>query len=152
MAETLVNEVPGVEQATRIAPFWGAPTLRYEDKAFTEEKMFYADSNFFNFFTFRLLQGDPETALLEPYSAVLTKSVAAKYFGDGNGLGKLVVIGGDKRYKVTGITADAPLNSHFIYHVLLSSSSAEHLQNTNWLNNCLHTYFILVLFLASRRI
>lgn len=143
MAEILVNEVPGVEQATRIAPFWGTPTLRYEDKAFTEEKMFHADSNFFNFFGFRLLEGDPQTALLEPNSAVLTKSVAAKYFGDGNALGKLIVVGSDRTYKVTGITDDAPLNSHFVYQVLLSSSSADHLQNTNWLNNYLHTYFIL---------
>ena len=47
MAETLVKEVPGVEQATRIARFWGAPTLKYEDKVFTEDKIFHADSNFF---------------------------------------------------------------------------------------------------------
>ena len=50
MAATLVEEVPGVEEATRIANFWGAGVVKYEDKAFTESKIFYADSNFFSFF------------------------------------------------------------------------------------------------------
>jgi len=143
MAETLVKEVPGVKQATRIANFWGTPTLKYGDKAFTEEKIFHADSNFFNFFSYKLLEGDANAALLEPNSVVLTKSIASKYFGNENALGKLIVIGGDKTYKVTGIAADAPLNSHFIFHVLLSSASVEQLQRTNWLNNFLYTYFIL---------
>lgn len=143
MAEALIKEVPGVEEATRVADFWGAPTVKYEDKIFTEEKIFFADSNFFSFFSFNVLEGDPKTALLEPNSVVLTKSIATKYFGTENSIGKLITIGGDKTYKVTGITPDAPLNSHFIYKVLISSSSADHLKSTEWLNNSLHTYFIL---------
>lgn len=143
MADALVTEVSGVEEATRIANFWNAPTLRYEEKNFTEEKIFYADSNFFNFFGYRLLEGDPRTALLEPNSVVLTESIATKYFGDDNPIGKLITIGGDVAYKVTGISEDAPLNSHFIYKVLLSSASGDHLKSTEWLNNYLHTYFIL---------
>ena len=106
MAEALVKEVPGVEQATRIANFWGAPTLKYEDKAFTEEKIFHADSNFFNFFSYKLLEGDANTALLEPNSVVLTKSIATKYFGNESALGKLIAIGGEQTYKVTGIAED----------------------------------------------
>jgi putative ABC transport system permease protein len=143
MAEALVKEVPGVDEATRIANFWGAPSMKYEDKVFTEEKVFYADSNFFSFFTYQVLEGDVKTALLEPNSAVLTKSIAGKYFGSESPLGKLVTIGGDKTYKVTAVTRDAPLNSHFIYNILLSSSSGEHLRSDAWLNNYLQTYFKL---------
>lgn len=143
MAETLVKEVPGVEQATRIASFWGAPTLKYEDKVFTEEKIFHADSNFFNFFSFKLVEGDPNTALQEPNTLVLTESMAKKYFGNEPAVGKLITVGGTQAYKVTGITPDAPTNSHFSYNVLLSAASAEQLQRTVWLNNFMYTYFIL---------
>ena len=143
MAETLVKEVPGVEQATRITRFWGAPTLKYEDKVFTEDKIFHADSNFFEFFSFRLIEGDPKTALQEPNTLVLTESIATKYFGNESALGKLITVGGTQAYKVTGITPDAPRNSHFIYNVLLSGASAEQLQRPVWLNNFLYTYFIL---------
>jgi putative ABC transport system permease protein len=143
MAEALVKEVPGVDEATRIANFWGAPSLKFGDKVFTEEKVFYADSNFFSFFSYKLLEGDAKTALLEPNSVVVTKSIAVKYFGSESPLGKLVTIGGDKTFKVTGVTPDAPRNSHFIYSVLLSSSSGEHLRTDVWLNNYLQTYFKL---------
>ena len=143
MAETLVKEVPGVEQATRITRFWGAPTLKYEDKVFTEDKIVHADSNFFEFFSFKLIEGDPKTALQEPNTLVLTESIATKYFGDESALGKLITVGGTQAYKVTGITPDAPRNSHFIYNVLLSGASAEQLQRPEWLNNFLYTYFIL---------
>jgi putative ABC transport system permease protein len=144
MAEALVKEVPGISEATRIANYWGASVVKYEDKSFTEEKIFYADSNFFSFFSFKILEGDPKTALLEPNSVVITKSMATKYFGSQPALGKLLTIGNENQaYKVTGITADAPLNSHFIYNILLSGSSGRHLKSTEWLNNYLHTYFIL---------
>ncbi len=143
MAEALVAEVPGVEDATRIAQFWNSQTLRYEDKNFTEEKIFWADSNFFNFFGYRLLEGDPKTVLKEPNSIVLTESIAKKYFGAESPLGKLIIVGGDGTYKVTGVSEDSPANSHFRYKALLSSSTAEHLKSTAWLNNYLYTYFIL---------
>ena len=143
MAETLVKEVPGVVQATRIAGFWGAPTLKFGDKAFTEEKVFHADSNFFSFFSYQLLEGDPSSALREPNTAVLTKSIATKYFGNESPVGKLMTIGGYQTYKITGVAADAPLNSHFIFKILLSSNAVEQLERNVWLNNFLYTYFML---------
>lgn len=144
MAEALVREVPGVAEATRIANYWGASVVKYEDKAFTEQKLFYADSNFLSFFSFRILEGDPKTALLEPNSVVITKSMAIKYFGEQPALGKMLTIGNENQaYKVTGVTEDSPLNSHFRYNLLLSSASGKHLKSTEWLNNYLYTYFVL---------
>lgn len=75
-----------------VADFWGAPTVKYKDKIFTEEKIFLADSNFFSFFSFKILEGDPKTALIEPNTVVLTKSIATKYFGAENAIGKLITI------------------------------------------------------------
>lgn len=146
MADAFVKEIPGVEAATRIANVWGSGVVKYEpgNLMFTEELLFYADSNFFEFFSFRLIEGDPKKALLEPNSVVLTRSMEIKYFGQESGMGKLLSIGGhEKTYKVTGITDDCPSNSHFLYNMLVSSSSAQHLRTTEWLNNYLHTYLMI---------
>lgn len=141
MARTLVAEVPGVEAATRIARYWGPPILKYDDKAFTEERVFHVDSNFFDFFGYALLEGDPTKVLTEPNTVVLTESLARKYFGEEAAIGKLITIGGSTTYEVTGICADAPGNSHFRFNVLLSSVSVDHLERDIWLNNFLYTYF-----------
>ncbi len=144
MAEALVRDFPEVEEATRFANYWGPPTIKYEDKVFTENRVHYADSNFFNFFSFKLIEGDPKTVLKEPNTVVLTESMVKKYFGEESPINKLVVIGGENTsYKVTGIAQDPPLNSHILFNVLISSRSGQHLQSTEWLNNYLHTYFII---------
>ena len=143
MAETFVEEIPGIEEATRIGSFWGTPSIKYEDKTFTEEKVYHADSNFFDFFSYKLVEGDPKTALVDPNTVVLTESLARKYFGNESALGKLITVGGYQTYKVTGVTEDAPLNSHFIYKVLISTASAEQFQRPAWLNNFLYTYIMV---------
>lgn len=148
MADAFAKEIPGIEKTTRIADMWGSGIVKYEPNniVFTEEHLFYADSNFFDFFSFKLIKGDARTVLLEPNSVVMTKEMETKYFGTESGIGKLLSIGGhDKTYKVTGITEDCPTNSHFRYNFLVSSSStsAGHLKSTEWLNNYLHTYFVL---------
>jgi putative ABC transport system permease protein len=144
MAGILVDEVPGIESATRIAEFWGADVVKFEDKAFTENNMFYADSNFFSFFSYKLIFGDAKTALVEPNTVVITEEIAQKYFGNEPAIGKMLIVGPENRaFKVTGVSEDCPLNSHFYYDILLSSASANHLKSTEWMNNFLHTYFTI---------
>lgn len=144
MAEAFVKEIPGVAEATRIADFWDAAIVRYNDKSFTEQKLFLADSNFFSFFSFPLIEGDAKTVLIEPNSIVITKSMAKKYFGEEPAMGKLLGLGNENRsFKVTGIAEDVPTNSHFRFNMLMSTSSADHLKSTEWLNNYLHTYIVL---------
>ena len=144
LAQAMVNEIPEVEAATRIASWFGQPAVKYEDKSFAEEKMFFADSNFFDFFSFRLLEGDPKTALKEPNTVVLTPGMAIKYFGDEPALGKMLTIGADNRsYKITGIIEEAPSNSHFTYNMIASAESSDGLKSGIWLNNFMYTYFML---------
>ena len=76
--------------------------------------MFYADSNFFSFFSFELVNGDARTALSEPNSIVFTEETAIKYFGNEMPLGKIVMLDG-KATKVTGVVRKAPSNSHLKY-------------------------------------
>ena len=144
LAHALADEVPEVESATRIAQYFGQAVVKLDDQAFVEEKVFFADSNFFSFFSFRLLEGDEKTALAEPNSVVLTEKMARKYFPSGPALGRMLTIGNEnKAYKVTGIAQEAPSNSHVHYEFLISAVSADNLKSTVWLNNYLFTYFTL---------
>lgn len=144
MAAALVADIPEVETATRLVPAFGQPAFKYGDKIFTEERVFYADSNFFEFFSFKLKAGDVRTALKEPNTVVLTEELAIKYFGDEPAIGKLIVIGGDNRtYTVSGVAENTPSNSHFSFTALLSARSNEDLSTGIWLNNFMYTYFLL---------
>ena len=142
MAAAIVDEVPEINAACRIWD-WEKVVLRYQDVSFTEDKIYNVDSNFFQFFTFTLLKGNPETALKEPNSIVLTQNTARKYFGDSTAVGKLMTMGNDKKtYKVTGIVANPPSNSQIKFNCLVSINSNEFIRkSTEWLNNNLKTYF-----------
>jgi putative ABC transport system permease protein len=144
MSAALVSDIAEVESSTRVAPYFGRPAVKYEDKVLTEEKVFYADSNFFEFFSFILKEGDVKTALKEPNTTVLTEEMSKKYFGDTDPIGKLMVIGGENQtFKVTGIAENTPSNSHFKFNILVSAASSDRLKQGIWLNNFMYTYYTL---------
>lgn len=140
MAGIVLEETPGVESVTRTNNA-GDTVFRYEGQAFTEKNVYWADSTFFDFFGFELLQGDPETVLNAPNKAVITQSTATKYFGNSNPIGQTFSVGNDQSsYEVTGVSADPPTNSHFEFDILLSFSSIEYSRSDQWLSNSINTY------------
>ena len=142
LVAALKDDVPGIQDAVRLWE-WSDVIISYEDLVFTEDKIFHTDSTFFDFFSFKLLEGDPETALTEPNSIVLTESSARKFFGEEGGLGKILIFSNDKKaMKVTGIVQDPPSNSHIKFNYLVSFSSNEFGVSDQWLSNSLNTYFI----------
>lgn len=146
MASTLVAEFPEVAEATRFASPFNADqvTIKYEDLAFIQDDVFAVDSNFFEFFDYKLISGDAKTALKEPNTLVMTETVAKKYFGDNAAIGKLVTLGNENTtYTVTGIMEAPPSNSHLEFSVLVSAISMDYLKSTEWLNNNMYTYVIL---------
>jgi putative ABC transport system permease protein len=142
MAQTLVREYPEVTAATRLRNF-GFPVFRYEDKVYSEERVFWVDQSFFDVFTVSFIRGDMSTALAEPNSIVLTRSMALKYFGDEDPIGKS--LNADKRrdYLITGVVEDTPRNSHFHYDFLASLSTYEDSRSPVWVSNNYHTYLVL---------
>ncbi len=141
LAQTMVADIPGVEQATRINDD-GNLVMKFGDKAFVEQDVIYADSNFFEFFTFKLLEGDVHTALKEPNSLVLTKDAATRYFGNESALGKIMTVGNDnKAFTVTGIAEEAPTNSHISFEIILSAVSSESMRSNQWMSNSYYTYY-----------
>lgn len=140
-APALLTDFKGqINQALRINPTSALVTIR--EKSFHERKVIDVDPNFFTFFSFPLLKGDPATALLEPASVVLTESIARKYFGSiDNAMGKIVKIDKDLPVKVTGIAQDVPVDSHLNFDLVLPLENyKDRGYMTRWINNGIYTY------------
>ncbi|MEO6136011.1 MAG: ABC transporter permease, partial [Ginsengibacter sp.] len=111
--------------------------------AFDEKNILYADADFFKVFSFKLLQGNASSALSDPYTMVLTKSVAKKYFGNENPIGKTLRVDDIRDYAITGIVADPPINSQIQYDILLSFNSMGAAKEEVWFNANYVTYLLL---------
>lgn len=94
-----------------------------ETVRFHEERFLVAEDDFFAVFDYELLQGNPETALTQPYTLVLTESMAKKYFGDANPMGQTLRIDDKQDYTITGILADPPTNAHIVFDFVGSFAS-----------------------------
>ncbi|WP_163322791.1 ABC transporter permease [Draconibacterium mangrovi] len=142
LRNTIQNEIPEVEEVVRISQYW-EPVMQYKDKVFNETKWCFADDNFFKIFSTSLIYGDPNTALIEPYTVVLTESTAKRYFGNENPLGKTLSRKYNYDWTVTGVIKDFPENSHIRPDFLGSIKSRPDNNDQNWLNNILYTYVLL---------
>jgi putative ABC transport system permease protein len=121
-APNIKADFPEVESFVRISG--GSFLVRKDNVKFQEEKTIFADSTLFKIFDFKLLKGDPNTALSAQASIVFTESAAKKYFGDKNPVGQTVLITGDAiPATVTGIMKDMPANSQFKADMVVSMTT-----------------------------
>lgn len=117
LAPALKEEYPEVLRAARVRTGLTA-ALSYEDQLFSE-RFAFADPDFLLMFTFPLVTGDPETALDQTHSILLTESMAQKYFGDANPMGQIMTLNYEYPLEVTGVLADFPTNSTMEYDFIL---------------------------------
>lgn len=143
MAAVLENEFPEVEHAVRIQRFFQDALVSVDDLSYQEGEMFLADPSFFDIFTFPLLAGNAETALLEPNTIVVTESMANKYFPGSEALGKTLTVNNETDYLITGVIADIPANSHFHPDFIISFTSDPNHDSPIWLNNNMRTYVLV---------
>lgn len=128
IGQALINYFPEID---KVCQFSGRSDilLTNGDKMYQEDGVFFMDSTVFDVFSWKLLKGNPKTALAAPFSIVLTETTARKYFGDEDPLGKSLKgsesagRGDAGDYLVTGVMADVPSNSHFRFNALLSMST-----------------------------
>jgi len=114
----LKEEYPEVEEAARVWP-WHRSLVKYKDKSFDEENFYLTDPGFFKMFSFPFIHGSPETALPDKYSVVLTQKAAQRYFGNEDPLGKILYLAAnDADFKVTGVIANIPSNSHLQFDMV----------------------------------
>lgn len=135
-----------VVRMTRLAPVRNT-TVRFEDKLFYERNGFYGDSSLFNMFSFEFTRGDPTTALTDPLSIVITESMAAKYFGKEDPIGRTLELSADADRQgnieprvVTAIIRDLPEQSHIQFDYLCSIYSFDEGFSRRWQNFWVYTY------------
>jgi putative ABC transport system permease protein len=115
LADVMKAELPEVELATRFCS--NSDVLHYKEKVF-REPIVYVDADFFNIFSFSLLQGNPKKIFQTNDEIVLTPEISRKYFGDINPVGETVVLG-DRQLTVTGIIDSPPANSSLSFSILV---------------------------------
>ncbi len=139
-AAALKNDLPeSIRDALRVLPSDGLVT--HANHSFMEKKFFFADENFFKFFSFPLAQGDPARALANPNGVVLTAAMARKYFGAEEPLGRTLRV--DDRYDfiVTGVFAAKLGRTHLDFDFVASLKSFEREEwIADWWNNNFLTY------------
>ncbi len=144
-AMALMQDFPEVANVVRFGNR-GKMIVKHSDKQFYEKNIYYVDSSVFDIFTFPMISGDPKTALVKPYSVVITENIATKYFGDEDPIGKVLRFNNKNDYLVTGIMKNVPENSHHKIDMLCSIETlyAQEVPDlNNWLAFDYFTYVLL---------
>lgn len=118
--------------------------VKYGDKVFEEKDFLFVDSTFFNVFDFKLVSGDKNQVLKAPKMLVISKSMATKYFGEDDPVGKSLLISSKQDpYLVTGVMEDCPGNSQIQYSMVASLSSFGPLQEERYSDANFTTYLLM---------
>ena len=139
VALALREDIPEFTEVLRIHDS-GENLVTHEPKngnpvSFKEARVYTAEANFFDVFSFPVIAGNPKTALAAPLSIVITKSMATKYFGEEDAMGKMLEVRqGDyaSTFKVTAVLEDIPTNSHIQFDMMTSMNTYRHIEARQW--------------------
>ena len=147
----LERHFPEVLKAVRLQRIRNNLLVQFNDKKFFEKDIFIADESVFDVFTFRLIRGNPASALKTASDVVITENIAKKYFGRDDPIGKIIKLENKYPLTVSGVMANVPPNSHFSVNLLVSFKALieldpegyrKKMQNWTWgIDN--HTYLLL---------
>lgn len=144
-ATALLNDYPSeVKSVVRVMVTDG--TITYNNKPFSEKRLYFADSGFFKMFSFPLIKGNPSSVLKDPGSVVLSETTARKYFGSEDAIGKVVQFGKNMPLKVTGVMKDIPSNTHMAFDLVIPLSN---FYNEDWFKVWIYNNFFTYLLLAD---
>jgi putative ABC transport system permease protein len=149
LAAAMKAEFPEIEHAVRIRNF--SESFSFNGKNYLEENVIFADPGIFEVFSIDMIEGNTNTVLSDPYSIVLSESMAKKYFENKNPVGKTIHCGHEGDLIVKGVFKDIPKNSHFIIDFLIPAAllndqkSITGISNdpTAWGFGMFYTYFLL---------
>ncbi len=136
MANAFRTEFTDVETATRMNPFRQEILMRHEQTKVYIQHGVSADSTFFKVFDYEFVHGDPNTALKENNSLVLTEESARKLFGDKNPMGEIVNYDNRRDLIVKGIVKEPKGHAHFQFDMFISQNEIQNM----WMSNGFHTY------------
>jgi putative ABC transport system permease protein len=133
------NNIPEIESVSRLYQCWYPQEIKAGSNTFKGENFYWADIDFFNIFNVQFLYGTSITALKEPYSIVITKDIADRYFGNVNPVERILTIN-KKDYKVTGVVKEFPANSHFHPNFIVSFNTLDEKTEVNNQGSSFYTY------------
>jgi putative ABC transport system permease protein len=141
----LEKNFPEVENGARVynPSSYNPFVVRKDDKLFQETKFYYADSTFFEIFSFKLLEGSEKYALTKPRSLVITQTMARKYFGAEDPVGKVLLVNNRAEYTITGLMEDAPSNSLLQFDCVGSFSSLDESHDPIWWSANYQTFLLV---------
>ncbi len=136
-AARIRGNYPEVEKIARI--FQYESSVSYGDNRFLEERIFFAEPEFGDILKFNYLHGNPAVDLQEPGRAFVSESIARKYFGDQDPIGKTLSMNGMDDYTIVGLFEDIPDNSHLRFDILLPWKNLETKLGTDYTEAWGHT-------------
>jgi putative ABC transport system permease protein len=150
LAQELKNTIPEIEEAAVIREVWSEYLTSRDDIVLKDRNGFLADPKILKILSFKFIEGNPETALNNPGSVVLSKTLAQKLFPGEEALGKMLKGSFTRDLIVSGIIEDYPLNSHISPSYLVSFSTMDGIctrdykeYKSDWKNNAYRTYVLL---------
>ena len=142
MSEALREDFPEVLENTRFSQS-GTQDVIIGDHKFIQDDFLYVDSSFLNVFSFEMVQGLREEALLHTRSVVLTEKTANKFFGERDPMGEMIKINATN-YKVTGVLKNVPPNSTVQFEMLvgmdINDQTSPFYGMNNWGNISMYSY------------
>ena len=144
IAVALRSEFPEIENVVRVYP-GGRMTLRRGDDSFYENNILFVDPLFLSMFSFKMAAGNPETALSEPYSIVISEAAVMKYFGGKDPIGKMLTLEKSINVRVTGVTRNIPRTSSIRFEFLLSMETIRALSGIldDWRTNRIAAFLLV---------
>ncbi|MFQ3213429.1 MAG: putative ABC transport system permease protein [Marivirga sp.] len=142
LATALLEEVPEIDKAVRLRSEGSFLVKSPEmEQSFQENQVLFADSGFFELFSFPIIEGNPKKQFIGPDMMAISKSAANRYFPNESALNKSLILDGDETYVVTGVFDDFPSNSHMKADFLLSMSNLDRANRTSFTSNNFYTYY-----------
>ena len=145
LAPEFEESFPEILESARFRPALSEMLVSYGDRKYYEDDIAFVDKEFFRIFTYQFLSGssaDPFPAL---YSAVITRQIADKYFGDEDPVGKTISLDDETPITVTGVIEKVPVNSHLHFDILLNFELISPLYDwdLHWEANSFYAYVLL---------
>lgn len=148
LKENIDAKVPGVESTVRVGGTWEAPVFQVENREPITSDLIFADEDFFKLFTYNFIEGNAESALKEPMSVVIRKSLSNKLFGMEVALGKTIKLNNNKSLTVSAVIDEPNANSCLTFSALTSIATRKIVQEnpeeyTEWGWSDFQTFLLL---------
>lgn len=141
----MTAEYPEIQAVARVSRF-PDNVVTYRDKTYVNERIMAADQGLFDIFSFKLVKGSRADALTQPNRVLITQTLARKYFGDEDPIGKFLKISnrrGQYDCMVNGVLRDVPANSSLRFDMMVSFPTLWNASQSDWIYAQFYTYFLL---------